>query len=170
MNIGLSWGLWWVCLLLGACQFTYMPRPDAVDFEAANDVVAGICFEAAWDAAGQVFVLRSTADHIRFYDLADNSQLCRRPVERVPFDFDGRVLVGLWSRGTGCTARHDIRAVTRDDAARVVAFVVDFVTAGDCGYDLLRPFWLALDGITDYDVIIDVTPYHESPDPETPDQ
>ena len=62
------------------------------------EIVSGVCFEAGWDAVGQVFVLRNEADLLRFYDLVDNSQLCRRPVRRVSFDFsNGRALVGLWS-------------------------------------------------------------------------
>jgi len=163
-------GWYLVCLLAGACQLTYQPQPYPVDFVRANEVVSGICFEAAYDAAGQVFVLRDTEDHIRFYDLADNSQLCRRPVERTPFDFDGRILAGLWSRGTGCTARYDILDVTRDDTAQAITFRLDFVTAGDCNYELLRPFWVALDGVKDYDVRIEVTARHESPGHVTPGQ
>src|SRR5690606_23311331 len=30
-------------------------------------ILSGICFEAAWDAAGQVFILRDAEAHIRFY-------------------------------------------------------------------------------------------------------
>lgn len=125
--------------------------------EAAS-VMRGICFEAAFDAAGQVFVLRSAADQIRFYDLADHSRLCRHPVERVPFDFSGgRVLAGLWSKGTGCTARHDILSAIRDEEARRVTIALRFITEGDCDYELVRPFWLALDQAAGYAVEITVS-------------
>jgi hypothetical protein len=123
----------------------------------ASDVMAGICFAAAADAAGQVFVIRNAEEHIRFYELADNSRLCDRPVERRPFDFEGeRILAGLWSAGTGCTASHEVLSMTRDDDAKEVRLRLRFVTEGDCDYALLRPFWLALDRVADYDVEIQV--------------
>lgn len=122
-----------------------------------NPTMSGICFEAAWDAAGQVFVIRNAEEHIRFYGLSDNSQLCRRAVTRYPFDFStGRVLAGLWSRGRGCTARHDVLDRQRDDNARTLAIHLRFVTEGDCPYDLVRPFWIGLDGVSDYAITITV--------------
>lgn len=121
-------------------------------------VMRGICFEAAQDAAGQVFVLRNAEDHIHFYDLADNSHLCRRPVERVPFDFStGRILVGLWSKGTGCTARHEVESMSRDDTARTITIRARFIVEGDCPYELVRPFWRSLDGVSDYKIDLEVT-------------
>jgi len=130
------------------------PTPPWVD---ANAVMAGICFEAAHDAAEQVFTLRSAEEHIRFYGLADNSGLCRRPVERRPFDFSGgRVLAGLWSAGQGCTARHDLLSFARDDAARTITIRLALVVEGDCPYELVRPFWIGLDAAQDYTIIIDV--------------
>lgn len=123
----------------------------------AADVMGGICFEAAQDAAGQVFILRNAEEHIRFYNLADNSQLCRRPVERTPFDFDtGRVLVGLWSKGAGCTANHTVESMSRDDATQTVTIRARFITEGDCPYELVRPFWRSLDGVSDYEIDLQV--------------
>lgn len=120
-----------------------------------NAVMGGICFEAALDASGQVFVLRSVAQQIEFYDLADNSRLCRRPVTRYPFDFSGgRVLAGLWSAGRGCTARHDVLDVQRDDTARRLTIRLRFVTEGDCNYELVQPFWIGLEGVQDYAIEI----------------
>lgn len=111
----------------------------------ARALVEGICFEAALDAAGRVFVLRDAAALTAFYDGVDNSQLCRRPVSRVPFDFSGgAVLVGLWSSGRGCTAQHNIVGVIQDAAAWQIR--LRFETAGTCDYELLRPFWVALTG------------------------
>jgi hypothetical protein len=136
-----------------------LPTPTDLPFpwRDASSIASGICFEAAYDAAGQVFILRSPAELAEFYDLADNSQLCRRPVQRETFDFaEGRLLVGLWSRGVGCQALHEIEQVIRDDAARTFTIDLRFVTAGGCGYELVRPFWIALDDLGDYALRIDV--------------
>ena len=134
------------------------PTPVAVVTLEESDVMRGICFEAAFDAADQVFVIRSAEEHIRFYDLADNSRLCRHPVERVPFDFStGRILAGLWNKGVGCAAHHIIESVSHDDAAKRVILNVHFVTEGDCPYELVRPLWLTLDEVTDYAIHIQVT-------------
>lgn len=128
----------------------FTPTP-AYPWTDETAVMNGICFEAARDAAGQVFVLRSPDEHIRFYEQADASELCRQPVTRVPFDFSGgRVLAGLWSAGTGCTARHDVIGIARDDAARSLTIQLRFVTEGVCNYELVRPFWIGLDGVSDY--------------------
>jgi len=122
-----------------------------------NPTMSGICFEAALGAAGKVFVLRDAEEHIRFYDLVDNSLLCRRPVTRYPFDFTGgHVLAGLWSYGKGCTARHDVLSIERDDAAKSLMIRLRFVTDGTCNYELLRPFWIGLDGMGDYQIDIQV--------------
>jgi hypothetical protein len=120
-------------------------------------IMSGICFEAAWDAAGQIFVLRNAEDHIRFYDLADNSRLCRRPVTRYPFEFtQGAVLAGLWTRGAGCVARYDILNYTRDDTAKTVLIEVDFITDGDCPYELVRGLWVGIPNAQDYAIEIHV--------------
>jgi hypothetical protein len=120
-------------------------------------ILSGICFEAAWDAAGQVFILRSAEEHIRFYDLADNAALCRRPVVRHPFDFSqGDILAGLWSRGVGCVARYDIVDYTRDDTVKTVDITVEFITDGDCPYQLVRGFWVSIPNAQDYAITIQV--------------
>ena len=134
------------------------PMPTAPPFTDAAPIVAGICFEAALDAAGRVFVLDDAESLIRFYDMADNSRLCRGPVVRAGFEFDnGQVLVGLWSAGTGCTARHTVRDSVRDDSARRITLALDFITEGDCNYELVRPFWIAIEGAAGYsfDVTVD---------------
>jgi hypothetical protein len=137
---------------------TAPPSPTGIyPWRDANAVMSGICFEAAFDAAGQVYVLRNAEDHIRFYDLADHSQLCRHPVTRTPFDFSsGDVLAGLWRRGQGCSAHYDVLAFTRDDAAQTFTITLRFVTEGDCPYDLVSPFWAGLPGLADYDIHITV--------------
>ncbi len=134
-------------------------RTPALDYSLTDEsaVMSGICFESALDAVGKVFVLRNAADHIHLYDLADNSGLCRRPVRRHPFDFEnGRVLAGLWSTGWGCTARHEVLDLARDDDAKTIAIRLRFVTEGDCPYELVRPFWIGLYGVTDYAIEITV--------------
>jgi len=137
--------------------------PEAVESGAAYtdaaEVMRGICFESAYGAAldEAVFVLRSDADLQRLFDLADNSGLCRRAVERGSFDFsDGRVLVGTWSFGMGCTANHDITTYTRDAAAQTVTLVLAFSTQGDCPYELVRPFWIAIPDAADYAITLTV--------------
>jgi hypothetical protein len=134
-----------------APNLTSTPWPYPVSDESV--VMSGICFEAALDAADQLFILRNSAEHIAFYDLADNSEFCRRPVTRYPFDFsNGRVLSGFWSYGRGCTARHDVLDIQQDDAAKALTIRLRFVTEGDCPYELVRPFWVGLDGVQDYQI------------------
>lgn len=133
----------------------FIPPGQVFPWTDENAVMSGICFEAAFDAAGRTYVLRSDAEHILFYDMADRAQLCLRPVVRHPFDFsDGRVLAGLWSRGGGCRARHDIIAYDRDDSARSIRLLLHFVTEGDCPYELVRPFWIGLEDARDYAISI----------------
>jgi hypothetical protein len=101
--------------------------------------------------------MRNAAQQIEFYDLADNSHYCRRPVTRYPFDFsNGRVLAGLWSYGRGCTARHDVLDIQRDDEAKTLMIHLRFVTEGDCNYELLQPFWIGLDGMQEYEIGVEV--------------
>lgn len=114
----------------------------------------GICFEAALDASGEVYVLRTAEEHIRFYDLADNSGLCRLPVEREPFDFAGgaRVLAGTWNTGTGCTARHDVQSYSVEDG--VLRIELRFITEGDCNYELVRPYWVGAEDVDDVQITV----------------
>ncbi|MEL6149141.1 MAG: hypothetical protein AAFV33_22170 [Chloroflexota bacterium] len=114
----------------------------------------GICFEAALDVAGEIVVLRSADEHIAYYNRVDASGLCRRPVERAPFEFaDGaRVLAGTWSVGTGCTAEHEVVSwMQEDDTLRVT---VRFVTEGDCNYELVRPFWIGVDDVENVEITV----------------
>lgn len=129
--------------------------PDGV--YDALPVSMGICFEGAWDAAAQVFILRNAEEHIQFYNLADNSGLCRRPVERVPFDFSGGdVLVGTWNRGTGCIAQHEITAYERNDSTQTIMIDAQFSTDGDCPYELVRGLWLGIANARAYTINLTV--------------
>lgn len=132
------------------------PFPELWTGETA--VMRGICFESAFDASGQVFVIRNDSELINFFNLADNSRLCRRPIARYGFNFDeGRILAGLWSYGFGCTARHEFIDLTRDDEARILTINLRFVTEGTCNYELVRPFWIGLEGVADYEIIMTVS-------------
>ncbi|MBC8099722.1 MAG: hypothetical protein H7Y11_09795 [Armatimonadetes bacterium] len=120
-------------------------------------IMSGICFEAAFDAVGDTFVLRTPDELTRLYNLADNSRLCRNPVVRANFDFSGgRVLAGLWSYGRGCTARHALLAAMRDTAVKTLAIRLKFTVEGDCPYELVRPFWVGLSGVGDYTISLTV--------------
>ena len=118
-------------------------------------VLSGICFNSAFDAREQVFVIRSAREHIDFYDLADNSELCRRPIERHPFDFTtGRILAGRWSYGFGCQAQHNILSVDKNDETKTIRIELLFITVGECDYELIRPFWVSIPDAQDYTIDI----------------
>lgn len=155
-------------LILSACTLTLrddgLPSviaPDATAEAApqaytdAADLMQGICFAAANDAAGQVFTLRSAGELDTLYNLADNSGLCRRPVARATHDFSsGTIVVGTWSAGRGCTARHDVLRFERDDEARSIEIALRLVIGGDCPYELVRPFWVSIPAAQDYAVTL----------------
>lgn len=134
------------------------PTPWPYPWTDESAIMGGLCFESVADATGKVFVLRSADDLAHFYDLADHSKLCRQKVGRGQFDFNGgKVLAGLWSRGKGCTAHHEVQNVRRDDTARTLFIFLKLVTEGDCTYELVRPFWIGLDGLNQYDIQIVVS-------------
>ncbi|MCY4525762.1 MAG: hypothetical protein OXB89_04060 [Anaerolineaceae bacterium] len=141
-----------------AVQDVPVPTPPLPEADA-NAVMAGICLEAARDAAGQLFVLRSADELTNFFDLADNSRLCRQPVTRRAFDFgDGRVLAGLWSAARGCAAAHHVRFFQRDSGARRIRLQLQLGVTGDCDYELVRPWWMTLEDARDYEIAIEVLP------------
>jgi hypothetical protein len=132
---------------------TPTPTPLPYPWTDESAVMSGVCFESANDAAGRTFVLHSADELANFFQLADNSRLCRQPVTRHDFDFSGgRILAGIWSRGTGCTARHEVENVRRDDTARTLFIFLKLVTEGDCTYELVRPFWIGLTNVSNYEV------------------
>lgn len=127
--------------------------PTPYPWQDASAVMSDLCFESVADAAGRTFVIRSAAELEHFFDLADNSHLCRHPVQRGTFDFSGDTfLIGLWSKTTGCTAHHDVISVRRDDVAQTYVIRLRLVAEGACGYELVRPFWIAVGGLAGYDV------------------
>jgi hypothetical protein len=167
--------LWWASLLLlASCNLdtpnpsplpnvvipsqTAIPAPSNIlygDLTDESAVMAGICFEGAFDARGKIFLLKTALDHINFYDQADNARLCRRNVARMPFDFDnGAVLVGIWSYGRGCTSQHTITAYERDEEAKTITIRASFATQGDCNYELLQPLWIGVPNAQAYGVTL----------------
>lgn len=133
------------------------PTPLPQGWTDEIDVMSGICFEAAYDAANKTFALHSAEDHIKFYDLADFSRLCRQPVTRHPFDFTtGRALVGLWSVGIGCKAHHEVLDVDRNDADKAITARLRFIIEGDCPYELVRPFWVGIPNAQGYTITFEV--------------
>lgn len=132
---------------------TPTPTVSPYPWSDQNAIMDGLCFESVYDAAGETFILRGHRDLTHFYDLADNSRLCRQPVTRKTFDFDsGAILAGTWSRGRGCGAHHEVQNVRRDDTARTLFIFLRLVTVGDCNYELVQPFWISLNGLTDYEI------------------
>ncbi|MEP7293106.1 MAG: hypothetical protein ABI835_15090 [Chloroflexota bacterium] len=132
---------------------TPMPTLSPYPWTDENDVMSGLCFESVNDAAGRTFAILSDDDLQRFFDLADNSHLCRHPVERGSFNFSGsRLLIGLWSKAVGCAAHHEISDVRRDDVARTFIVTLRLVVEPGCDYELVRPFWIGLSDLPGYDL------------------
>ncbi len=166
------WG--WLALLLCGCNvISATPAPAPIELTPpastpspsatallypwvdASAVMAGLCFEVVQAWAGQPMVLRDADQQSGFYDRVDASGLCRRPVRRYPFDFsEGRVLAGLFSRGVGCTARHEVLGWERDAYANRFVIRLRFITEGDCPYELVRGFWIGIEGVGAAEVVI----------------
>lgn len=132
---------------------TVAPTSPAYPWTDENAIMAGLCFESVYDAAGQTFILRNAEALSNFFDLADNSGLCRQPVTRAEFDYgDDRILAGIWTRAVGCSAYHEVLHVHRDDTARTLFIFLKLNVAGDCQYELVRPYWIGVSGISDYEI------------------
>lgn len=110
-------------------------------WQDAREVMRGVCFEAAFALRDEVFVMRSLAELEAFWARVDALNACRRPIARPSVTFpDSAALVGLWSYGVGCTARHAVRAVTAGTGTLDVELAL--YIEGACNYELLRPFWV----------------------------
>lgn len=140
------------CSLNAAAISSPTPAPQATAealtpalWQDANSLMRGICFAAAVDAAGQVFVLRDAEALTRFYTLADESGLCSRAVRQAEWDFEALpIVVGGWSEGTGCAAQHELVLFDYDPVAATATLDLHFVVEGECPYTLIRPFWMGL--------------------------
>jgi hypothetical protein len=145
---------------------TFLPSPSAVfgvtstpnwGWEDVSYLMADVCFEAAANIAGNVFVLRDANALAQLYTQMDSSLLCEEAINRNSFVFsDDMVIAGLWSSGTGCTSQHDVQNVLRDDTKHQVTIQLQFVTDGDCSYELMQPFWVAIRNMAGTDIRIDV--------------
>ena len=110
-----------------------------------SDLMEDVCFEAALNRAGQVFNIPNASTLDAFYTQIDRSNLCEDPINHKSYPFNNdEIIVGLWSSGTGCTARHEVQSVQRDDTQKQEAIQLQFIMEGDCPYDLVQPFWIAL--------------------------
>jgi len=124
-----------------------------------NYLVEDVCFEAALDAQGQVFKIIDQNALNAFYMQIDHNQVCEDAIGPLVYPFnDGDVVVGLWNSGTGCTARHEVQSVKRDNVQKQEAIQLRFVTEGDCPYELVQPFWIAVPQSADYTIRIEVQP------------
>jgi hypothetical protein len=104
----------------------------------------GVCFEYLYALNGQTWVWTTPGDLAAFYDQVDASELCPTPAERAAFDFEGRVLAGAVNVSAGCDAAHRVVNLTQDDSARTQILSLQFQVEGDCPYDLVQPFLVAV--------------------------
>ena len=124
----------------------------------AQYVMQGVCFEAAEQLLDTVYTLRSSAELERFYSQIDLREYCQQPIKRETYPFsEGDVLVGIWNAAAGCTADHAVQAVERDPANRRIAIQLRLVTAGDCPYELIRPFWVVIHNADGYTAEISIS-------------
>ena len=124
-----------------------------------NYLMEGVCFEAALNAAGQIYKIPNQNSLDSFFRRIDRNKACEDDISPVTYAFSAdEMIVGLWSSGTGCSARHEVQNVRRDDIQKQEAIQLQFVTEGDCSYELVQPFWIALPQSADYDVQIVVQP------------
>lgn len=126
---------------------------QAAQVTDAAALLEGVCFEAAHAMSGQAFILTSQEQLNSLYDQIDSTKLCRRPIARQTFDFAGRTVVGTWTYSPqGCTARHELIRVRRNDENRVLNLRYRFIVEGDCPYELIRPLWVAVDNPDSYNI------------------
>jgi hypothetical protein len=144
------------CTLNDTSQPVEVPPPAAEQPVRVTDVAVlleGICFEAAHALSGQAFILTSQEQLNGLYNQIDGSELCRRPIARHTFDFAGHTVVGTWTYSPqGCTARHDLVRLRRNDENRVLNLRYRFIVEGDCPYELIRPLWIAVENPDSYNV------------------
>lgn len=173
--------LWIACLLASGCIrleriSTETPLPvilptaqAAIPIQETNTpdygwrdvsyLIADMCFEAITNITGQVITIRDANVLEAFYDQIDRSQACEQPVKHMSYPFNnGETLVGLWSTGVGCTAHHVVQNVRRDDTQRQETIQLGFVIEGDCPYELLQGFWIAIPQSSGFNIQIVVQP------------
>lgn len=134
----------------------FTPTPD-YGWTSALAVMQGVCFEAAEQLLDNVYTIRSEAELERFYSQIDLREYCEQPIKRESYPFsEGDLLVGLWNASTGCTADHIVQAAERTPTNQHIAIQLQLVTAGDCPYELIRPFWVVIHNAQGYTVDVTV--------------
>lgn len=120
-------------------------------------LMESVCFEAATKVAGQVFQIADVNALSALYTQLDRDQPCEDPINHTTYPFNnGEIIVGLWSAGIGCNARHEVQNVQRDDIQGQETIQLQFITEGDCPYDLLQPFWIAVPQSIGFNIQIEV--------------
>lgn len=145
---------------------TLSASPSAVDvitstpdwgWEDVSYLMEDVCFEAAANTTERVFVIRDASALDQFYTQIDSSQLCEEAVTRNSFAFsDDTVIAGLWSSGIGCRSEYVVQNVARDDTKHQVTIQLQFITEGECPYELVQPFWVAMQNMAGINIQIEV--------------
>jgi hypothetical protein len=127
----------------------------STEYTDASLVMSGLCWGAMFELRDTPFVIMNAEQHIEFYNQVDQLQRCPRPITRYPHDFnDGSALVGIWSYGMGCTAQHTITNFERDEATQTINIQAQFTTQGECNYELLRPLWLSIPNVQEFQITL----------------
>ncbi len=107
--------------------------------------------------AGQVFKIADVKALNTFYTQLERNQPCEDPLNHITYPFNNaEVIVGLWSAGIGCNARYEVQNVQRDDTQRQETIQLQLIIEGDCPYELLQPFWIAIPQSVGYNIQIEV--------------
>jgi hypothetical protein len=131
---------------LPTVEVTEQPaRLPSMPYDDAGSVLAGLCFGFLQTLSNHTLVVDSAADLAKLYDAVDASKQCRGAVERKPFDFSARQIVGFVAVGTGCSLDVIYDRTELDESAHQRTIVFQSRIDGDCPYDLVRPLWLAVE-------------------------
>ena len=124
---------------------TPLPAPTIqLPYDDASSVFAGVCFNFLQTLAGQTLVFNTPAELAVFYDRVNQSKQCRDVGAPPPFDFGARQIVGTVAAGKGCQIDTRFERIDTDASAHQRRIVFQATPVGDCGYDLVRPLWLAI--------------------------
>jgi hypothetical protein len=124
---------------------TPLPAPVIqLPYDDASPVFVGVCFSFLQTLAGQTLVFNTPAELAAFYERVNQSKQCRDVVAPQPFDFGTRQIVGTVILGKGCQIDTRFDRIDTDANARQRRIMFQATPVGDCGYDLVRPLWLAI--------------------------
>jgi hypothetical protein len=119
----------------------------------ASPIVDALCFDFLKAQAGRAIVLDTPNDLTELYEQADRA--CSTPIIRYEFDFSRYQVVGAVTTATGCSLNLDYAATIVDDLARSQTVELTRRVVGNCGYELVRPIWLAIER-NSYDMSITI--------------